>query len=286
MKTHFVNRLVSKRIQELELDLGTPLVYRQPPGVSPTPAGEVLTAHTRRLFDNLNRMTADISAHAVGTRGQVRIHAHSSAVVQYLPQEIASFAGQYPEVRVILREETSPNVVQSTLDGIADIGVIASNVAPSIGLVILPYRQDQLLALFPYKHPLAALDKIDFAQMRDSDYISLEKGSSLQVLLAREAESLGFVLNTRIEFATFEVAMRMVEVGLGVAVVPEGVVRTCAGNLRVKGVPLSNDWALRSLVICVKDPQRLTAAAKLMLRHLRAEAEDNYRKTMPPVPIG
>jgi hypothetical protein len=42
---------------------------------------------------------------------------------------------------------------------------------------------------------------------------------------------------------------------------------------------------LRRLVICLRDPQRLTAAAKLMLKHLRAGAADDYRKTMPPVPI-
>jgi DNA-binding transcriptional LysR family regulator len=284
-REHIAPSAVSKRVQDLELELGTPLFYRHPRGVTPTPAGEVLAEHTHRLFEGLNLMTADLGAYTDGTRGQVRIHAHSSAVVQYLPQEIASFVGRYPEVRVILREETSPNVVQSTLDGIADIGLIASNVAPPVGLDILPYRRDQLVALFPDDHPLAGLDKVDFAQIRGSDYISLETGSSLQVLLARAAESLGFALNTRIEVTTFEAAMRMVEAELGIAVVPEGVVRTCAGNLKVKGVPLADEWALRSLVICVKDPQRLTAAAKLMLEHLRAGATDGYRKTMPPVPI-
>ena len=56
--------------------------------------------------------------------------------------------------------------------------------------------------------------------MRDSAYISLETGSSLQVLLASAAEELGFTLKTRIEVTTFEAAMRMVEVGLGISIVP------------------------------------------------------------------
>jgi DNA-binding transcriptional LysR family regulator len=284
-REHIAPSAVSKRIQDLELELGTPLFYRHARGVTATPAGEVLAGHTHRIFDEFNRMAADLSAYAEGIRGQVRIHAHTSAVVQYLPQEIAAFVRQYPTVRVTLREEGSPHVLEATLDGISDIGIIASNVAPAMGLEILPYRQDRLVALFPEDHPQAALDRIDFAQMRGTDYISLETGSSLQVLLAQAAESLGFLLNTRIEVTTFEAAIRMVEAGLGVAVVPDGVVQAFAGNLRVKGVPLSNDWALRNLVICVKDPHRLTAAAKLMLEHLRAGAADDYRKTIPPVPI-
>ena len=285
-REHIAPSAVSKRIQDLELELGTLLFYRHARGVIATPAGEVLARHTQSLFDGFNRMTAEMSAYTDGSRGQVRIHAHSSAVVQYLPGEIASFVERYPEVRVVLREEASPSVVQSTLDGIADLGIIASNLAPPAGLRILPYRQDRLLAVFPRSHPLAALEEIDFAAMRDSDHISLETGSSLQVLLARAAESLGFVLNTRIEVTTFEAAMRMVEAGLGVAVIPEGVLATCAGNLAVRGVRLQNDWAFRDLVLCVRDPERLTASAKLMLRHLRAGATvDDDREAMPPVPI-
>lgn len=276
---------VSKRIQDLELELGASLFYRHTRGVTATPAGEVLAGHVHHLFDDFNQMTADLSAYTEGSRGQVRMHAHSSAVVQYLPQEIASFVGRYPEVRVILREETSPHVVQSTLDGIADLGIIASNLAPSLGLKIFPYRQDRLVVLLPEGHPLTTATEVDFAEIRDTDHISLETGSSLQVLLAREAESLGFILNTRIEVKTFEAAMRMVEVGLGVAVIPDGVVATCAGNLKVRGVRLSNAWANRSLVLCVKDPQRLTAAARLMLQHLRADADQAAcPATMPHVP--
>ena len=268
-REHIAPSAVSKRIQDLEIELGAPLFYRHARGVTPTPAGEVLAGHTHRLFDDFNLMSADLSAFSDGTRGQVRIHAHSSAVVQYLPEEIASFVGQYPEIRVILREETSPHVVQSTLDGIADIGLIASNLAPQTGLEILPYRHDRLVVLVPKDHPFASAAEVDFTEMRDYAYISLETGSSLQVLLASAAEELGFVLNTRIEVTTFEAAMRMVEVGLGIAVVPEGIARSRASG-GVTGVPLANDWAHRSLVICVKDPQRLTASARLMLHHLHA----------------
>lgn len=283
-REHIAPSAVSKRLQDLETELGTPLFYRHPRGVTPTPAGEVLADHTHRLFDDFNRMAADLSAFSDGTSGQVRIHAHSSAVVQYLPEEIASFVAGYPEVRVILREETSPHVVQSTLDGIADIGIIASNLAPQAGLKIIPYRQDRLVVVVPRDHHFASSAIVDFAAMRDSAYISLETGSSLQVLLASAAEELGFTLKTRIEVTTFEAAMRMVEVGLGISIVPEGIAKSRAGH-NVSMTPLANEWAHRSLVICVKDPQRLTASAKLMLQHLRAASvSDGFPATIPDVP--
>jgi DNA-binding transcriptional LysR family regulator len=82
---------------------------------------------------------------------------------------------------------------------------------------------------------------------------------------------MGFTLNTRIEVTTFEAAMSMVEAGLGVAVLPAGIVEVFGGRLRARGVPLVNVWARRELLICIRDEQRLTASARLMLRHLRGE---------------
>ncbi len=151
---HIAPSAVSKRIQDLEIELDAQLFYRHPRGVTVTPAGEVLVAHAKRIFENVNQMAADLSAYAQGVKGQVRVHAHTSAVVQYLPAEIAGFSRRYPEVQVILREETSPNVLQSTLDGLADIGIFAGNMQAPAGLKVLAHRQDCLVALVPAGHPL------------------------------------------------------------------------------------------------------------------------------------
>ncbi|MFC7398460.1 LysR family transcriptional regulator [Chelatococcus sp. GCM10030263] len=284
-REHIAPSAISKRLQDLELELGVSLFYRHTRGVTPTPAGEVLAGHVYRLFDDVNRMSLELSDYASGVRGQVRIHAHTSAVVEYLPDDIASFVEAYPNVRVALREETSPNVLQSTLDGVADIGVFAGNLAVPTGLQVRSYKQDRLVALFPAGHRMADLDTVTFSDICDNDHISLESGSSLQVLLAQAAESMGFMLNTRIEVTTFEAAMRMVDVGLGVAVIPEGVVRVYAGKLRVRAVPLDDEWARRNLLICVKDEEKLTASARVMLQHLLGDPMPrSCQKTKPLLP--
>lgn len=268
-REHIAPSAVSKRLQDLEAEVGTPLFHRHARGVTPTAAGEALARHAHRLFDDVNRMTAELSEFTSGLRGEVRIHAHSSAMVQYLPDQIAAFLKNFPAVRVVLREETSPLVMQSTLDGVADLGIFASNLPTLEGLQVLSYRQDRLVALFPRDHALATLESVAFFDIRDSPHISLETGSSLQVLLAAAAEERGFSLNTRMEVKTFEAAMRMVEVGLGVAMVPEGIVRTMGGNLKISAVPLSDAWAVRNLVICFREEAKLSASARLMLAHLR-----------------
>lgn len=289
-REHIAPSAVSKRVQDLEADTGIPLFHRHARGVTPTAAGEALARHAHRLFEDVNSMSAELSAFSEGVRGDVRVHAHSSAVVQYLPQEIASFSRQYPQVRVVLREETSPNVITSIQDGVADIGIFASNMGCPPGLTLIPYRRDRLAVVLPCGHPLADLPEIGFSAIRDGDYISPETGSSLQILLDAAAKSMGFELKVRIEVKTFEAAIRMAEVGLGIAVVPAGIAANHTGGLKVVGVPLSDAWAHRNLVACIKNEARLTASARLMLRHLKASALESaagtHPATMAAVPNG
>ncbi len=92
---------------------------------------------------------------------------------------------------------------------------------------------------------------------------------------------MGFQLKTRIEVRTFEAAVRMVEVGLGVAVLPTHVIRNQAENDKVRIVALSDDWAVRDLVICIRQPTVLTASARLMLEHLTAVTSRSAARILP-----
>jgi DNA-binding transcriptional LysR family regulator len=279
-REHLAPSAISRRIQALEAEIGAQLFYRDVRGVRATPAGEKLARHAITIFDNINDMAADLSAFAGGSIGQVRIHAHTSAVIQFLPDQLSSFKEQYPDVRIILREETSSEVIQSIVDGLADIGIVPAHMPMPESFDVLSYRHDRLVALVPIDHPLASKDTIDFNEIGDSSYIGLEAGSSLQILLTEGARSSGFTLNTRIEVKTFESAKRMVKAGLGIAVLPEDIVDDSRMDGRARRVYLSNDWAHREHVICVRDQRRLTASAELMLRHLRTPDTDQARIAM------
>ncbi|WP_108663211.1 LysR family transcriptional regulator [Acuticoccus kandeliae] len=277
---HIASSAVSKRINDLETDLDVQLFYRHPRGVSATPAGEALAGHARALFESVNEMAADLSTYAGGTRGQVRIHAHSSAMHQFLPREIASFTRLYPEVRVVVREETTPNVFQSMQDGIADIGVVAGHMSLPAGLSAIAWREDQLIALLPASDPFAQSASVRFSDLSERSFISLETGSSLQILLSEAAEAQGITIDPILEVTTFGSAIEMAAAGLGFAIMPVGVV---PDDPRVVSVPLEDEWARRTLSICMRSSGRLNASVRLMLRHLSSEAEA-YRLERTAIP--
>jgi DNA-binding transcriptional LysR family regulator len=271
---------ISKRLHELELECGTPLFYRHARGVMPTPAGESLARHAQDVLTGMNRMAAEMSTFASGENGEVRVHAHSSTVVQYLPHDIATFRKIYPGVKIQLREETSPTVIQSLNDGIADIGILASNVPIPNEFAQLPYRQDRLVAVLSATHPLARRASVSFAEVAEEGVISPESGSSLHLLLSQVSRTLGRNLKLTIEVRTLEAAVQMAGAGLGTAVVPAGLVKGQEKH-GVIGVPLSDAWGTRQLVLCIKDTSLVSASARLMLNHLQKQASSLSKSPLP-----
>ncbi|MBV1930003.1 MAG: LysR family transcriptional regulator, partial [Gammaproteobacteria bacterium] len=124
-RENIASSAISKRINELELECGTPLFHRHARGVTPTPAARALARHAQEVLSGVNRMSAEMSTYASGENGEVRVHAHSSTVIQYLPRDIASFRNAHTGVQIVLKEEPSPDVILALEDAIADIGIVA-----------------------------------------------------------------------------------------------------------------------------------------------------------------
>ena len=132
-----------------------------PAAWSPTAAGDALARHAHRLFDMMEGMAAELSGFSGGVaRGDVRIHAHSSAVVQYLPHADRQRSPP-PSIRTCgssCAKRSARTSSPAVTDGGADIGIFADNMGPLPGLTLLPYRQDRLAVLLPCDHALAGQD--------------------------------------------------------------------------------------------------------------------------------
>lgn len=94
-REHLAAAAVSRRVAELEELLATPLLIRHARGVEPTAAGLALRDLARRALHTLDDLPTQLQDYASGVRGQVRVFANISSITQFLPEDLASFAGVY-----------------------------------------------------------------------------------------------------------------------------------------------------------------------------------------------
>src|SRR5688572_26291409 len=122
-RSHLALAAASRRIAHLEEMLGVSLLDRSSRGVKPTLAGTALALHARQIMQNVARLNAELAEFATGIKGGIRLHANTSALAQFLPAQLASFAAKFPDIRLELEERRSLTVVQAIAQGTADIGI-------------------------------------------------------------------------------------------------------------------------------------------------------------------
>jgi DNA-binding transcriptional LysR family regulator len=273
-KASIVGSAISKRLAQLEDQLGTPLLARRRHGVVPTPAGQTLLEHARGMLDAAARIERDMEAYADGGRGQVRILASVSAMTESLAEDVAAFLRQakHRSIQVDLEERVSPEIVRGVREGHAALGVCWD--AADIGsLQSRPYRSDTLCVAVPQAHPLAKRKALRFAHTLDEEHVSLPVNSAVQVMLQRRAAELGRAVNHRVVVTNFEAALRVVRAGLAISIVPREVAQADTGTAAgLRLVPLDEPWAQRRFILCYRDAASLPAPAQMLVEHLAAQA--------------
>ena len=107
--------------------------------------------------------------------------------------------------------------------------------------------------------------------MAAEPFVGLAAETALQRLYRREAAKLGIALQERVNVGGFDGVRRMVEAGLGLAILPSAGAAPCLGGTKVAVRPLAEAWALRPLALCVRDDDALSAAARRLIAHLLHE---------------
>lgn len=258
---------VSRRIAEIEAVIGLPVIQRQSRGIAVTPVGETVLRYALAIIGNIEQMSAELSRFSSGAKGRVRVVANLSSIVQFLPEDVAAFGRAFPEVSIELEEENSTDVLRIVAEHAADFG-ICNPVAGSEVFEQAPYRQDRLAVLVPGAHRLADSSRVAFDDLLGDSFVGLRSESALTQLLAQQAASAGRQLDVKIRVSSLDALCRMVHAGLGIAVVPEQVGLLYVNALDVRLLSLSDDWAVRRLVMIFKSRDQLSASAAALVGFL------------------
>ncbi|ATY33843.1 LysR family transcriptional regulator [Sphingomonas psychrotolerans] len=111
---------VRRRIEELEVEIGTPLFTRSPSGLLPTARAEALAGHVRAMALAAEAFVRSASAEAGEIAGRVRITASDVVAIEVLPPILATLSRKHPELVI----ELSPsNRNEDVLRREADVAV-------------------------------------------------------------------------------------------------------------------------------------------------------------------
>ncbi len=270
---HIVPSAVSKRLSDLEFQLGISLITRQHAGVIATPAGEALARHVRDVIRKLDGIPRELNAIASEDRITLRVWANQTATVGYVLDDINAFQSHHPQIKIRLEERPSLPTIDAVADGSADLGVVGY-FQPTDRLQVRPYRRVPLMLVVPSAHPLAARNDIRFAEILEFDLITLMEGTAIHSWAVEAGARLARKPRLAMEVTTYESMRRMVQAGHGIAVIPAPNIIPYADLFGLRAVPLADSWAAMELHLVFKEAASATPGLAQLIEHLSGSRAD------------
>lgn len=273
-REHIVTSAASKRIIELERQLGVVLLHRHGRGVEPTPAGAMFYQHARGILKGLRLAEEAVADFAPTGVAKIRLAANRSTLLHFIPVVISQFLARTPDTRIDLVERLSFDIPRLVIEGEADIGIY-HGLRPAPGLTSYPYLHDRVVLVVPQGHRLANGGAVRLEDAIEEDFIGYFPSHSFEAFMALAETGLSRPLKVRVQVTSFEARCKLVQQGVGLALMPEQGARMSAKAMGLVCVPLLDEWAARRYYLCVRDGAALKPSTADLVEHLLRAHRDS-----------
>jgi DNA-binding transcriptional LysR family regulator len=209
---------ISARIKALEQSLGVPLFERGKGGLALSPAGRALRPHAEQLLHAVASARQAVHDLRPSTAGALQIAAALSICTYLLPDVLKHFQAAHPKVMITVRSGHSKEVLDMVLAGEAEIGLARSLHHPEVETLSLRDDPLVLVAGAGSKYPAG---RVSLPDVSAQPLILFDRGSSYNQLIQGVFRQHGIVPHTLMELDTIEATKKMVEEGLGIALLPK-----------------------------------------------------------------
>ena len=224
---------VSKRIAQLEQQLGTRLFDRVGRRIRLTEAGEALLPRARQVLLDLEDMSRAIRNLTGTVSGTLRIGTSHHIGLHRLPPVLRRFSREYPDVKLDIHFIDSEEAWEAVLHGDLEMGVVTLPPQPDPRLHSQAVWQDPLVFMAAPEHPLARLDRVTLETLTGYSAILPSPVTFTRRIVESLFEEQALTLNISMSTNYLETIHMMVSIGLGWSVLPETMLDDSVVRLNV-----------------------------------------------------
>jgi DNA-binding transcriptional LysR family regulator len=209
---------VSGRLQAIEAELGERLLVRTPRGVRLTDAGREFLTHAEKAVRAFHDGQTALHGLREARSGRLLLGAAPAVSTYFLPATLKRFAALYPGVSISVRTGHSEEVLEMVLADQVQIGLVRDLHHPEIE--VQACYEDELVLLVHPAHTFQARDAVSLEEVAREGLVLFDRTSSYYELTRALFLDSGIVPATVMELDNIEAAKKMVEHGMGLALLP------------------------------------------------------------------
>jgi DNA-binding transcriptional LysR family regulator len=274
-KLHIAQPSLSQQLSKLEKELGVLLFKRSTNSVELTYAGSVFVDKAQQIVDMADQLRREMEDIADMRKGRLVVGSLPMTGSHILPHVLPVFREAYPNIEIVLIEESTKRLEQLTASGGTDVSLLSLPlIEPS--LAYIPILEEGICLAVPPDHPLSEPEYKDavipVSMLRDEPFVLLKKGQGFRAIAHDLCQSAGFDPRVVFESGNIETVQSLVAAGMGIAFLPKMVTRhdwqgRAPVYLQLEGKPT------RTLVIAYRKGRYLSNAAEAFIATFRDTLE-------------
>ena len=212
---------ISQLVSAMESEFGFALLVRKSNGVVPTRQGEYIYPLIQEYIDKEAAIYQAATELSGMYKGNVMIATYASTAAHTLPSIIKDFTDMHPSINIQIEEGTKNRIEKMVSAGKADLSF--STRLSNQSYTWIPFAKDRMVAVLPKDHPDAGSDAYPIKNCRKENLIMPSEGDDADVRALMKEH--GIVPNIRLTTLENFTAINMVEKGLGIGIMNEGITR-------------------------------------------------------------
>ncbi len=240
---------LSRQIKQMEEIIGVQLFDRDKRNVSLTNSGEYLKKELDYIFNHIDFTIKQTRLIDAGSEGEIRIGFLGSAMQMVIPELLVKTNTEFPNIKFSLEEMSNYLQVEAIEKDELDLGFVRLARVPQ-GLKMKTVHTDTFSLVLPKNHHLDihSFKRIDQVSEENfilfsSDYSSLYYDKIMSI-----CEDKGFTPRVSHRSVHGQTIFKLVESGLGVAIVPTSLQHGFDLNVKFLEIPRIKQTAVLSVI--------------------------------------
>ncbi|HYX31402.1 MAG TPA: LysR family transcriptional regulator [Pyrinomonadaceae bacterium] len=267
---HRTQPAVSQAIRRLERELGEPLFDRSSKDGTLTAAGRVLLDFSHQMINLRSHAHAAIRELRDLHQGKLSLGANEYTVMSLLPL-IPVFRARHPHIKVEVKRSLASRIPGEIIGRDVELGLVSFR-PNDVSIKSLAIAADEIALVVALDHPLAAKQNVSVKELGAESFIAHNVPSPYRERVIKTFEKHRTPLNISMEMPTLESIKRLVEQGLGVALIPRLAAQIEIERKQLAGLAVREMKFERRLHLIYRKGATLSHAAKAFLRVARETA--------------
>lgn len=213
---------LSMQIQKLEELLNVKIFDRSKQPVVPTEIGTQIIAQARTILQESQKIQELINNQQQDISGELKIGIIPTIAPYLLPEVIASMLEKYPDLKLLIWEYTTEDIIHHLKTGVIDCGILATPLV-ELNITEIPLYYETFVSYISKNSKLYKKKIIDANDLADENIWLLNEGHCMRSQVLNICRS---TKNNRLQSLTYntgsvDTLIRMVDINNGATLLPE-----------------------------------------------------------------